>query len=146
MAAPSCLGQLGRRRDGARLAPRQLGIELGGQRLALLERLFEARDLGHQRVGGLALALGDADLLAEIDVLIDGPYIQALNDAVGLRGSSNQRVIQLTSRLKVDNLDSQSRNVEIKIADGELALRGPGVFFPRLVFFLFFLQFTFLLS
>jgi anaerobic ribonucleoside-triphosphate reductase activating protein len=67
---------------------------------------------------------GVADLLAEIDVLIDGPYIEALNDAVGLRGSSNQRVIQLTSRLKVDNLDSQSRNFEIKIADGELAFVG----------------------
>ena len=67
---------------------------------------------------------GVADLLAEIDVLIDGPYVQALNDAVGLRGSSNQRVIQLTSRLKVDNLDSQSRKVEIKIADGELAFVG----------------------
>jgi anaerobic ribonucleoside-triphosphate reductase activating protein len=67
---------------------------------------------------------GVAELLAQIDVLIDGPYVQALNDAMGLRGSSNQRVIQLTSRLRVHNLESQSRNVEIKIADGELAFVG----------------------
>jgi anaerobic ribonucleoside-triphosphate reductase activating protein len=67
---------------------------------------------------------GVAELLAQIDVLIDGPYVQALNDSVGLRGSSNQRVIALTSRLNVYNLESQSRNVEVKIADGELAFVG----------------------
>ena len=67
---------------------------------------------------------GVAELLSQVDVLIDGPYIQALNDSVGLRGSSNQRVIQLTSRLSIDDLELQSRNVEIKIADGELAFVG----------------------
>jgi len=33
--------------------------------LALLQALLEVGDLGHQRVGRLALALGDADLAAE---------------------------------------------------------------------------------
>lgn len=37
-----------------------------------------------------------ADLLAQTDLLIDGPYIQELDDHKGLRGSSNQRVIPLT--------------------------------------------------
>ena len=37
-----------------------------------------------------------ADLLAQTDLLIDGPYIQELDDAKGLRGSANQRVIPLT--------------------------------------------------
>ena len=43
-------------------AVRQLLVELGGLGLALLQGLLEGRDLGHQRIGRLALALGDADL------------------------------------------------------------------------------------
>src|SRR5689334_19425061 len=39
---------------------------------------------------------GVGDLLAQVDVLVDGPFIQSLNDSVGLRGSSNQRIIHLT--------------------------------------------------
>ncbi len=39
-------------------------------------------------------------LLSQIDLLIDGPYIQELDDHMSLRGSSNQRVISLTDRYK----------------------------------------------
>ncbi len=46
-------------------AARQFGFEFGGKRLALLQPILEARDLGHQRIGVLAFALGHADLLAE---------------------------------------------------------------------------------
>ncbi|MDD6032951.1 MAG: 4Fe-4S single cluster domain-containing protein [Oscillospiraceae bacterium] len=37
-----------------------------------------------------------AGLLAQTDLLIDGEYIQSLDDHRGLRGSSNQRVIPLS--------------------------------------------------
>lgn len=37
--------------------------------------------------------------LGKIDLLIDGEYIQELNDGIGLRGSSNQRFHFLTGRL-----------------------------------------------
>lgn len=70
------------------------------------------------------------ELLAEIDVLIDGPFIQALNDSIGLRGSSNQRVIHLTSKLKEHDFESYTRKVEIRVTDGELAFIGiptPGI-------------------
>ena len=73
---------------------------------------------------------GVPELLAEVDVLIDGPFIQSLNDSVGLRGSSNQRVIHLTSRLKEYDLESSTRNVEIRVTDGELRFIGvptPGI-------------------
>ena len=73
---------------------------------------------------------GVTELLAEVDVLIDGPFIQSLNDSVGLRGSSNQRVIHLTSRLKDYDLESSTRKVEIHVSDGELAFIGiptPGI-------------------
>jgi anaerobic ribonucleoside-triphosphate reductase activating protein len=73
---------------------------------------------------------GVTELLAEVDVLIDGPYIQSLNDSVGLRGSSNQRIIQLTSRLKDFDFECTTRKVEINVSDGELAFIGiptPGI-------------------
>jgi anaerobic ribonucleoside-triphosphate reductase activating protein len=65
-----------------------------------------------------------SELLGEVDVLIDGPFIQALNDGIGLRGSSNQRIIHLTSRLRDCDLEAQTRKVEITIASGELAFIG----------------------
>lgn len=67
---------------------------------------------------------GVPDLLAEIDVLIDGPFVQALHDSIGLRGSSNQRIIHLTPKLRGHDLESQTRKVEITIADGELRFIG----------------------
>jgi anaerobic ribonucleoside-triphosphate reductase activating protein len=67
---------------------------------------------------------GVAELLAQVDVLIDGPYAQSLNNSVGLRGSSNQRVIHLTSRLKGHDFESQRRQVEITITNGELVFIG----------------------
>lgn len=63
-------------------------------------------------------------LLAEVDVLIDGPYVQSRNDSIGLRGSSNQRVIHLTDRLKSYDLEMQQRRVEITITGGEISFIG----------------------
>lgn len=73
---------------------------------------------------------GVPELLAEVDVLIDGPYIQSLNDSVGLRGSTNQSIIHLTSRLKEYDFESGTRKVEITVSDGQLAFVGiptPGI-------------------
>jgi anaerobic ribonucleoside-triphosphate reductase activating protein len=67
---------------------------------------------------------GVTKLLAQIDVLIDGPYVQSKNDSIGLRGSSNQRIIYLTERLRKYMLEFQKRNVEVSIADGEMSLIG----------------------
>ena len=73
---------------------------------------------------------GVYELLKEIDVLIDGPYIESLNDSIGLRGSSNQRIIHLTSRLRLYDLEDQKRKIEVTIRDGEMAFVGiptPGI-------------------
>jgi len=67
---------------------------------------------------------GVQDLLETVDVLIDGPYIQSKNNSVGLRGSSNQRIIHLTSQLSMYDFETQSRRVEVSISNGELAFVG----------------------
>jgi len=69
---------------------------------------------------------GIAALLARLDVLIDGLYVEARNDAKGLRGSSNQQIHFLTERY-VDlapAFEETSRNTELHLLDGEMLLVG----------------------
>ena len=54
---------------------------------------------GHEEL--VSRAAGDSGidkLLGFVDILIDGPYVEALDDAKPYRGSSNQRIIQLSER------------------------------------------------
>ena len=56
-------------------------------------------------------------LLQYLDVLIDGEYIDGLNDNIGLRGSSNQQVHYLTDRLATfrEQLEGGRRRREIHV-------------------------------
>ena len=58
----------------------------------------------------------DAILDGLCDLLIDGGYVDALNDGVSLRGSSNQRVICLTDRYAdcIGQYQQTVRRVEIR--------------------------------
>lgn len=69
---------------------------------------------------------GVDDLLAEIDVLIDGPYVAALNDNRGLRGSSNQRVHYLTDRLQHSDYDfeGKARQAEVHVHADSVTMVG----------------------
>ena len=67
--------------------------------------------------------LGGA-LLRQVDLLIDGPFIQRLNDDRGLRGSSNQSFIHLSPRLAHLDFASLPRKVEVHLLDGEAFLVG----------------------
>lgn len=72
------------------------------------------------------MARPDARALLELtDVLIDGEYVEALNDGRGIRGSSNQRVICLSPRLRpfADAMVSAPRRQEIVAADSETAIK-----------------------
>jgi anaerobic ribonucleoside-triphosphate reductase activating protein len=64
---------------------------------------------------------GVEDLLDAIDVLIDGPYIEELNDQQGLRGSANQRIHYLTDRLRGFDFAHTPRRIEIFL-EGKYAL------------------------
>ncbi len=63
-------------------------------------------------------------LLSQIDALVDGPYIAAMNDNKGLRGSSNQNIHYLTPRLSTYFLEEIPRRVEIQVQEGLAFLVG----------------------
>ncbi len=67
---------------------------------------------------------GVFELLDQVDVLIDGPFVQSKNDSLGLRGSTNQRILHLTNRLSGYNLEKQNRKIEVTVRDGELSIIG----------------------
>lgn len=60
------------------------------------------------------------DVISHTDLLIDGPYIDSLNDGIGLRGSSNQRLWFITDRLLPwkEELETGKRSVEVSFRDG----------------------------
>jgi anaerobic ribonucleoside-triphosphate reductase activating protein len=58
-------------------------------------------------------------LLSACDVLVDGPFVEQMRSALPLRGSSNQRVIPLTSRYPAEELAS--------VPAAEIALSAIGV-------------------
>ena len=66
------------------------------------------------------------ELLAQVDLLIDGPYRPELNDDRGLRGSFNQRLHFLTSRLLPwkDELENGKRKVEYHIQNNRIKAFG----------------------
>ncbi|SBW29074.1 reductase radical activating protein [Candidatus Protofrankia californiensis] len=69
---------------------------------------------------------GVVDLLAQIDVLVDGRYVASRDDNRGLRGSDNQRIHHLTDRLRASGYDFEGRRrtTEIMIAGGEVLTVG----------------------
>jgi anaerobic ribonucleoside-triphosphate reductase activating protein len=64
------------------------------------------------------------DFLKEIDLLIDGPYIESLNDGVGLRGSQNQELHYLTDKLIGCKIETFPRKIEVIIQDGHAFIIG----------------------
>lgn len=60
------------------------------------------------------------------DLLIDGEYVEELNDGASLKGSSNQRVIHLTDRYRSWQplYEGTKRDVEVILTAGESFLIG----------------------
>jgi anaerobic ribonucleoside-triphosphate reductase activating protein len=67
---------------------------------------------------------GGPDVLAGLDVLIDGRYVAGDRLATGLRGSANQRIHRLTERYSLAEVEA-TPVAEIRIGrDGEVILTG----------------------
>jgi anaerobic ribonucleoside-triphosphate reductase activating protein len=152
---PGCMSQTSRELGGGKLvktsdvAEKILNISdiegvtisggepfLQARELLRLLRTLKNSDLGIIIYTGYYLneliSLHDKDIDAIIseklcDILIDGPYIEDLNDGMALKGSSNQRVIQITDRYAgiVDQIySSNNRSAEIHISENDFFLVG----------------------
>ena len=66
--------------------------------------------------------------LEYIDILVDGPFMEAQNDGIGLRGSNNQRILFLTERYRPLEKSLSlfpRRELELELnLEGELELSG----------------------
>lgn len=93
-------------------------------KLARLDRTQGGRDISVICFTGFSMAQlctqppspGVERLLAQTDVLIDGPYLQERDNGRGLRGSENQRVHHLTDRLRAfgSELEDGVRRLELR--------------------------------
>ncbi|GKT09150.1 4Fe-4S single cluster domain-containing protein [Desulforhabdus sp. TSK] len=107
----------------------------------LISALLDHRDLGVIVYTGYTLEelknsssslerVTNTAFLDRIDLLIDGPYVQELDDGLSLRGSSNQRVHLLSNRydaLVPDHYGRPRREAELHLLKAELFLVGiPG--------------------
>jgi len=100
----------------------------------LIEQIRQTKDLGIIIYSGYTLKKLQqtlqpdvATLLQLIDLLIDSPYIAALNDGGSLRGSSNQQIHLLTKRYAtiINNYYGQpNRPVEIHLTKDDIMLVG----------------------
>ncbi len=68
--------------------------------------------------------IGVHRLIELLDVMIDGPYIERLNDNQGVRGSSNQRILRLTNQLDGFDFEEQPRSIELRIQNGQILIIG----------------------
>ena len=110
------------------------GISLSGgepfQQPEAAHALLEAaRELGLSTLAFSGYTLEEAtaiapDVVAKLDVLIDGRYVAGERLATGLRGSANQRIHLLTSRYTLADVEA-TPVAEIRIGKtGEVVLTG----------------------
>ncbi|MBQ4563987.1 MAG: radical SAM protein [Lachnospiraceae bacterium] len=100
----------------------------------LLGMIREKADLGviiytgytHEQLRQMQNRYIDQILDELTDLLIDGEYVDELNDGKSLRGSSNQRILYLTDRYLPykDIYDAEVRNVEAMISEREVFFVG----------------------
>jgi anaerobic ribonucleoside-triphosphate reductase activating protein len=112
-------------------------MEQAGALTSIVRQVRSKRDIGVMCYTGYKLDYlqqhGNTDqieLLKEIDLLVDGPYVAELHDDLLWRGSSNQRLLPLTERYRaiVDSLSSdsdKSAGLEFRLNDdGSLRFLG----------------------
>lgn len=101
----------------------------------MLEVIKEKRDYGVIVYSGFTYEklIESADknisrFLEQIDILIDGQYREELDDGKPFRGSSNQRIIELTDRyhniIHEYYYESDKRNIEINIKEKNVYMVG----------------------
>jgi anaerobic ribonucleoside-triphosphate reductase activating protein len=93
-------------------------LELIRERSGLSVLLYTGRTLSQLRCANEPLV---ERCLAAVDILVDGPYVEALNDGVGWRGSSNQVIHAIGPRAgDVVHAAMTSRRVELVVNNSGL--------------------------
>ena len=94
----------------------------------LIDAVRSQRDFGVIVYTGMNYKeVAELPLTSRCDLLIDGEYIDALNDDLSLRGSSNQCIICISDRYTdiVDNYYGQpGRKMEFFLCDGKMSMVG----------------------
>ena len=94
----------------------------------LISKVREHKDIGVIIYTGMKYnEIENTALAHSADLIIDGEYVEELNDNKSLRGSSNQNVLCLTKRYK--NIVSEyygrnGRKIELILADGVTKMIG----------------------
>ena len=94
----------------------------------LLNRIKSKKDLGVILYTGNDFKEIEKNELTNLcDIIIDGTYIESLNDGLSLRGSSNQNICLITKRYtnEVKNIYCvQGRKIELHFMDGKTTMVG----------------------
>lgn len=94
----------------------------------LIKKVREHKDLGVVIYTGMNYdEIKDSALTRYADLIIDGEYIEEMNDNKSLRGSSNQNVICLTDRYKniiPQYYGIQGRKIELLLSEGAIRMIG----------------------
>lgn len=110
------------------------------QLAVLIEKVREEIDLGVIIYTGYTIEeLTSSDnkyqkmLLDKCDLIIDGAYVEALNDGKNLRGSSNQRAIPLNNRYRDFSKELGTKPAEVEFFFQEERLSMVGVPSPEIL-------------
>lgn len=94
----------------------------------LISKVREHKDIGVILYTGMKYSEIESTALAHsADLIIDGEYVEELNDNKSLRGSSNQNVLCLTERYEnviSDYYGRNGRKIELILADGVTKMIG----------------------
>jgi len=94
----------------------------------LVNRVKAKKDIGViVYTGNIFDEIKDNELTKLCDLIIDGAYIEDLNDGLSLRGSSNQNVCVITERYAKEAKELygvQGRKIELHIKNGQTQMVG----------------------
>ena len=106
------------------------------QKEALAELVSEIRSISEDIIlfSGFTyqelIAMKDASVdrvLSLIGLLVDGPYVEEMNDGKGMRGSGNQNFIRLNHPEYYEHLENWKRNLQVMMYQDKLISIGiPG--------------------
>jgi len=96
--------------------------------VSFIEQVKKKKDIGVIVYTGMKFSeIRESELAKASDLIIDGEYIEELNDDLSLRGSSNQQVCLVTDRYKKEAeslYGIRGRKIELQVEKGKTMMFG----------------------